>query len=225
MTADDLLNKLAYKGGVIVGTNVLTEYGIVSANACDLMYVNKDALGFVLLPNYVAHPNFPLKTGDHVLLASNQRNTKDNESCVGTFHCPICMVDTPHNHEGLASGKKWIGVDFDGVLVTEVRNRKDPYVFGDPIPEMVNRVKGWIASGYTVKLLTSRMAPYSHTAGKERDVDKMRAFLQLWCIEHLGKKLECTNQKDGGMEVIWDDRAVQVVRNQGKPILFNKGAI
>lgn len=58
-TADELLAVLAKNGGVVVGTDKLTEQGIVMARACGRMYVNADGLGFVVLPNCVAHPNLP----------------------------------------------------------------------------------------------------------------------------------------------------------------------
>jgi hypothetical protein len=60
-TADELLDALAQYGGVIVGTNKLTEQGVAIARACGRMYVNADGLGFVVLPNCVAHPNLPQK--------------------------------------------------------------------------------------------------------------------------------------------------------------------
>lgn len=56
-TADELLDKLARQGGVIVGTNMLSSYGITLAAACDRMYVNEYNLGFVLLPNCYAEVN------------------------------------------------------------------------------------------------------------------------------------------------------------------------
>jgi hypothetical protein len=82
---------------------------------------------------------------------------------------------------------------------------------------MVSRVKEWIAKGYNVKIFTARMAEFSHTSNVPRDIDKMRSILEDWCIKHLGKALECTNQKDGSMEVLWDDRAVRVAYNLGIP--------
>ena len=60
-TAEKLLDELAIQGGVIVGTDKLTELGIAEARACGKMYVNTDGLGFVLLPKCVPHPNFPPK--------------------------------------------------------------------------------------------------------------------------------------------------------------------
>jgi hypothetical protein len=132
----------------------------------------------------------------------------------GTYNCPICNHDSPHTHDLI---NRWIGVDFDNTLAYDNPDRNDPYTLGEPIPEMVNRVKEWIAKGYNVKIFTARMAEFSHTSNVPRDIDKMRSILEDWCIKHLGKALECTNQKDGSMEVLWDDRAVRVAYNLGIP--------
>jgi len=129
----------------------------------------------------------------------------------GTFCCPICTKDTPHTH----SKDRWIGVDFDGTLAYTIENRTSPYELGEPIPEMVNRVIDWIHKGFTVKILTARMNIKSST-GHDRDINKMRSLLEQWCYTYIGKVLECTNAKDGWMEVLWDDRAVQVIPNTGK---------
>lgn len=135
----------------------------------------------------------------------------------GTFHCPICMRDSPHEHRMVG---RWIGVDFDGTLSVDRFGRDDPYELGEPIPGMVARVKEWIARGYEVRLFTARMCDYSHTVGCIRDVGKMRALLRDWCLRHIGQELECTNVKDGKMEALWDDRAVRVVRDTGQPAEF-----
>lgn len=120
--------------------------------------------------------------------------------------CDICLHDTPHKHQ--MSGR-WIGVDFDGTLARNCLGRKDPYKLGPPIAAMVQRVKRWLAAGYEVRLFTARMCEISHTAGQRRDVVRMKSLLQAWSLKHIGVALECTNAKDGAMEVLWDDRAVQ----------------
>ena len=74
--------------------------------------------------------------------------------------CPVCTKDTPHSHRDLS--RHWIGVDLDGTLARDIR-RKDPYEIGEPIPDMQQRVKGWVAQGYRVKLMTARMCRFSHT--------------------------------------------------------------
>jgi hypothetical protein len=129
---------------------------------------------------------------------------------MNTFTCTICNNHIPHVH----SKDYWIGVDFDGTLAYTVPNRTDPYQLGEPIPTMIDRVRDWLAKGYTVKLLTARMN-YMSSTGYARDIPKMRALLEQWCQIHIGTVIECVNHKDGWMEVLWDDRAVSVDKDTG----------
>lgn len=129
--------------------------------------------------------------------------------------CIVCGYNAnTHEHDKI----RWIGVDFDGTLAYSLEVR-GPYDLGEPIPNMVKRVRGWLDAGYTVKLFTARMNPYSATTKQNRDVEKMRTLLEDWCFIHLGERLECVNAKDGAMEVLWDDRAVEVKRDEGIPAL------
>ena len=130
---------------------------------------------------------------------------------LASSHCPICTKDTPHQHDR----SRWIGVDFDGTLAYSIKNRKSPYSLGKPIFTMVNRVKDWISKGYTVKILTARMNKISST-GKPRNLDIMKSKLEAWCLKYIGTKLECTSSKDGFMEVLWDDRAVNIIEDTGE---------
>ena len=114
---------------------------------------------------------------------------------------------------------RWIGVDFDGTLAYDPAKRTSPYDIGLPIVPMVNRVKMWIVQGYDVRLLTARMCKYSHTAKCYRDTVRMENILKKWCKDHIGKELRCTSEKDGLMEVLWDDRAVRVLKDTGMPDL------
>lgn len=79
----------------------------------------------------------------------------------------------------------WIGVDLDGTLAHY--EGWDGGNIGEPIPLMVNRVKGWLSEGKTVKILTARI---SH------DPDgTQRQLIQDWAQEHIGERLEVTNCK------------------------------
>ena len=100
---------------------------------------------------------------------------------------------------------EWIGVDLDGTLA-EYSGFKGPDVIGRPIPEMVDRVKDWIADGKKVKIFTARACVPEHII-----------YVERWVVEHIGYKLEVTNIKDYGMIELWDDRAVRVRYNQGIP--------
>ena len=63
-------------------------------------------------------------------------------------------------------------------------------------------------SGRDVRIFTARMSPYSYSTKQMRDLDRMREALEKWSLTYIGKVLPLTNQKDGLMEVLWDDRAV-----------------
>lgn len=105
-----------------------------------------------------------------------------------------------------AADDKWIGVDLDGTLA-----QYDGWVgedhIGDPIDKMVQRVKGWLADGKTVKIFTARVAD---------DPDgSIKKTIQDWTEEHIGQRLDVTNEKDHQMESLWDDRAHRVEKNTG----------
>lgn len=108
----------------------------------------------------------------------------------------------------------WIGVDFDGTLAH--RNSGDSWaVIGSPIPRMVERVRGWLAQGYRVKIVTARAwVPHCSCMRDEAYMLRMSA-IQEWCREHLGQVLEVTCEKDPGMLELWDDRAISVEYNTG----------
>jgi hypothetical protein len=102
----------------------------------------------------------------------------------------------------------WIGVDLDGTLA-EYSHFEGPTIIGKPIPRMVERVKRWLAEGRTVKIFTARVCK------GPTDVKLIRQAIEVWCAQHIGRKLEVTNEKDWGMVELWDDRAVQVIPNTG----------
>lgn len=116
----------------------------------------------------------------------------------------------------MSQKSEWIGVDLDGTLAHYAGWRGVDYI-GHPIPEMLTRVKGWLAEGRTVKIFTARM--HGHGApvlfGGTEDVVTP---IKKWCVEHIGQELEVTNVKDYGMIELWDDRCVQVRPNMGTPV-------
>lgn len=99
--------------------------------------------------------------------------------------------------------KAWIGVDFDGTLA-HYDGWHGPTVLGEPVPSMLERVKRWIAAGKDVRIFTARATEPEAVAAIEH-----------WCVEHVGVVLPVTNLKDYGMVELWDDRAVQIVKNTG----------
>lgn len=89
---------------------------------------------------------------------------------------------------------------------------------GKPIPKMVDLVKGFLASGQTVKIFTARMhavGAHDLSTGLTITREEIEGQIKSWCREHIGQELEVTNVKDFGMITLYDDRCVQVIPNTG----------
>lgn len=102
----------------------------------------------------------------------------------------------------------WIGVDLDGTLA-HYDGWKGVEHIGEPVPNMLKRVKAWLRAGRDVRIFTARVCGLSEGA---------REHIESWCIKHLGTVLPVTNQKDYGMIELWDDRCIQVVHNTGERV-------
>lgn len=101
----------------------------------------------------------------------------------------------------------WIAVDLDGTLA-HYDGWRGPHHIGPPIADMATRVRRWLEEGRDVRIFTARVA----------DGPLAVAEVEAWSLLHLGRRLVVTNVKDRFMIELWDDRAVQVVRNTGVPI-------
>jgi len=99
----------------------------------------------------------------------------------------------------------WIGVDLDGTLAISGCWKGLDHI-GEPVPTMVERVKAWLNSGYTVKIFTARASAPGFDVG----------VIHNWLNTNGLPKLEVTNIKDFTMIECWDDRAVQVIPNTGR---------
>ena len=99
----------------------------------------------------------------------------------------------------------WIAVDLDGTLAKYGRYSES---IGEPIEPMINRVKRWLAKGKEVRVLTARVEP------GDIQWDQM-VRVHDWVKEHIGVGLEVTDRKDHEMIELWDDRVVQVEKNEG----------
>lgn len=110
----------------------------------------------------------------------------------------------------------WIGVDLDGTLAV-YGEWKGPKHIGKPIAPMVERVKRWLEEGRDVRIFTARVY---HDGSEQRVKDALEALhaIKDWCKAHLGSELPVTCVKDYEMLELWDDRAVQVVMNEGTPV-------
>jgi hypothetical protein len=100
----------------------------------------------------------------------------------------------------------WIGVDLDGTLARDDAEGHflPPYPLGEPIPEMIEMVKSLLAAGVKVKIFSARACE-----------PEMIPIIQAWAEKHGLGRLDVTNQKDYDLIRYYDDRAIQVLRNQG----------
>lgn len=104
----------------------------------------------------------------------------------------------------------WIGVDLDGTLAHYDTWRGATHI-GDPIPAMVDRVKRWRLAGREVRIVTARVNS-SVPSGEQHEI---RERIYAWCRQHIGEELPVTAEKDYGMDLLYDDRARQVLTNTG----------
>ena len=98
---------------------------------------------------------------------------------------------------------KWIGIDLDGTLAFADKWMGADEI-GEPIPLMLERVKQMIKEGHTVKILTAR-------ASVEEQIPPIRE----WLKQHGLGDLEITCSKDHKMIALYDDKAIQVIKNIG----------
>lgn len=105
----------------------------------------------------------------------------------------------------------WIGVDLDGTLAF-YDGWKGAQHIGNPIPEMVERVRAWLAAGKEVRIFTARVAE----AFDGRDMGEVYDRIHKFSRDNFGQALPITCTKDHGMTELWDDRAVRVVKNTGQ---------
>ena len=100
----------------------------------------------------------------------------------------------------LVTRHHWVGVDFDGTLARNdnIGHNQPPYPLGEPIPEMMARVKSLLTAGITVKIFTAR-------AGEPQYIP----IIQDWTERNDLGRLEVTNQKDFNLIRFYDDRAIE----------------
>lgn len=106
----------------------------------------------------------------------------------------------------------WIGIDLDGTLA-EYHGWVSADHIGTPIAPMVNLVKDLLKDGRTVKIFTARVSMKN-----QEEVSKARTAINKFCRENFGRELEIVYQKDMHMEVLYDDRCIQVEKNTGRLI-------
>lgn len=117
------------------------------------------------------------------------------------------VVFDPGAEATFVSHKQWVGVDLDGTLSrTHNPGHFSPlYPLGEPIPEMIAMVQSLLQVGVTVKIFSAR-------ACEPESVP----IVQAWAEKHGLGRLEVTNLKDYDLIRFYDDRAIQMVPNEGK---------
>lgn len=50
-------------------------------------------------------------------------------------------------------------------------------------------------------------------------IEEFAEEVRAWCLRHVGRELPVTCCKDMAMVALYDDRAVQVVRNEGALVM------
>jgi hypothetical protein len=102
--------------------------------------------------------------------------------------------------------KLTIALDFDKSIA--VRNKGDNiFKCGPAIPAMVERVKQWLADGHKVVIFTARSG--------DAQVKPVKQFLK----DNGLPDLEVTNVKTSRMDCFVDDRAKELVPNEGEFIV------
>lgn len=115
--------------------------------------------------------------------------------------------------------RPWYAVDFDGTLAYSGTKVWDGPL-GDPIYEMVDRVRKWLDEGKEVRIFTARVSPFDKNGTPQTvaGLKEIRNRIGDWTEKYIGKRLDCTCQKDHWVVQIWDDRAVQVIRDTGERV-------
>jgi hypothetical protein len=104
----------------------------------------------------------------------------------------------------------WVGFDFDGTIsgTDNPGHFEPPFPLGEPIPEMLETAKSLLAAGIKVKIFTARACEPENVP-----------VIQDWTERHGLGRLEVTDRKDYDLIRFFDDRAIQIVPDQGKSVL------
>jgi hypothetical protein len=112
------------------------------------------------------------------------------------------------NEQAIFVGRKYsVGFDLDGTLAHSRITVGPPFPIGEPVSEMVEIAKSFLAAGVQVKIFTARAC----------DAENI-PLVQDWVERHGLGRLPVTNQKDYDMIRYYDDRAIQIRTNITKLI-------
>lgn len=109
---------------------------------------------------------------------------------------------------------KIIAVDFDATLAFYEHGEFKKDELGEPIPEMVEKVKEALARGDKVVIFTARVCP---GLDYERLLTATESYLMVaeWTKKVFGQLLPITFIKLPEFSEFWDDKAKEVIPNTG----------
>lgn len=119
------------------------------------------------------------------------------------------VVFEPNTEPLFVTAAHWVGFDLDGTLSRDdsPEHFLPPYPLGHPIPEMIELVLSLLKAGIKVKIFTARACE-----------PESIPVIQAWTLKHGLGCLDVTNAKDFGLIRFYDDRAIQMVPNEGKSV-------
>lgn len=100
-----------------------------------------------------------------------------------------------------------IFVDFDGTLAKQDIDRYKRQI-GEPIFSMIDKVKTELDKGSRVVIFTARASYWAD--------DHEKSDIEQFCLKHIGQILPITAIKEHYIDEIWDDRAREIIKNQGE---------
>ena len=118
---------------------------------------------------------------------------------------------------------RWFGFDLDGCLAYSDGQWNEGRI-GPPIERTMARLKRYLDMGREVRVFTARVAHgggYSSVSGRTAGpafAEEQRALIEGWCLEHIGRVLPVTAEKDANCAELHDDIAVQLVPNTGQRV-------
>jgi hypothetical protein len=116
------------------------------------------------------------------------------------------------------NGKEVIAYDFDKTISHYEEGDIDKYgadYIGAPIPEIVEEIKQHLADGDEVFIFTARVSPHDSSFEAALDATKAHIAIAHFCLHEIGTLLPITHEKNCRWTRIVDDKADQVVANQG----------
>lgn len=128
----------------------------------------------------------------------------------------------PADDEPQMKAAGWWGFDLDGTIA-KYDGFKGSDVIGEPIAPMIAKIKSMLDDGIDVRIFTARVSPSAIVGhAKEQNIEpdeelqKVVSAIVNWCVEHIGRPLQITHSKDFAMIGLYDDRAIQIVPNEGR---------